>query len=104
MPSPGRRSIHIGNSGQVRAHVDSRPGNGRAKWASVGLREFGLDPPGYTATICRRDTLVLGAEFRAPNPQKVLQHMKLQGRAQVYLMARFVGEEWEKALREAAQR
>jgi len=76
----------------------------RAKWASVGLREFGLDPPGYTATISRRDTLVLGAEFRAPNPQKVLQHIKLQGRAQVYLMARFVGEEWEKALREAAQR
>jgi len=50
----------------------------RAKWASVGLREFGLDPPGYTATISRRDTLVLGAEFRAPNPQKVLQHMNFR--------------------------
>jgi hypothetical protein len=76
----------------------------RAKWASVGLREFELDPPGYTATSSRQDTLVLGAEFGAPNPQKILQHMKLQGHAQVYLMARFVGEEWEKALREAAQR
>jgi hypothetical protein len=42
----------------------------------------------------RRDaTTVLGAEFGAPNPQKTLQHMKLQGHAQVYLMARFVGEE-----------
>jgi len=47
---------------------------------------------------------VLGAEFGAPNLQKVHQHMKLQGHAQVYLMARFAGEEWEKALREAAQR
>ena len=76
----------------------------RAKWASVGLRDFGLDPPGYTATISRRDTLVLRAEFGAPNPQKVLQHAKLQGRAQIYLRARFVGEEWGTALREAAQR
>jgi len=55
----------------------------RAKWPSVGLREFGLDLPGYTATISRRDNLVLGAEFGAPNPQKVLQRMKLQGRDQV---------------------
>ena len=30
--------------------------------------------------------------------------MKLQGRARICLMARFVGEDWEKALREAAQR
>jgi len=36
--------------------------------------------------------------------ETALQHMKLQGRVQVYPMARFVGEEWEKALREAAQR
>ncbi len=64
-----------------------------AKWASVGLREFGLGPSGYTATISRRDTLVLGVEFGAPNPQKVLQHMKFQGGAQVHLMAHFVGEE-----------
>jgi len=32
-------------------------------------------------------------EFGAPNPQKVLQHMKFQGGAQVHLMAHFVGEE-----------
>ena len=44
---------------------------------------------------------MLGAEFGAPNPQRVLQYMKLGGRDQVYLMSRFIGEEWEKALREA---
>lgn len=73
----------------------------RAEWAPVGLREFGLDPPGFVATLYHRDTPVIGAEFGAPNPQQVLQYMKLQGREQVYLMARFVGQEWEKALREA---
>lgn len=73
----------------------------RAEWSPIGLREFGLDPPGYTATLYRRGTAVLGAEFGAPNPQKVLQYMKLGGRDQVYLMSRFIGEEWEQAIREA---
>jgi hypothetical protein len=73
----------------------------QAEWAPSGLREFGLDPPGYTAILYRGDTPVLGAQFGTPNPQKVLQYMKLQGHDQVYLMSRFIGEEWEKALREA---
>ena len=73
----------------------------RDEWAPSGLREFGLDPPGYTAILYRGSTPVLRAEFGAANPQKVLQYMKLEGRDQVYLMSRFVGEEWEKALREA---
>jgi hypothetical protein len=75
----------------------------RAEWAPVGLREFGLDPPGYTAILYHQGTAVLGAEFGAPNPQKVLQYLKLQGRDQVYLMSRFIGEEWEKALHEATE-
>jgi len=76
----------------------------REEWAPIGLREFGLDPPGYTATLYRRDTPVVGAEFGVPNPQKVLQYMKLQGRDQIYLMSRFIGEEWEQTLREAAEK
>jgi hypothetical protein len=73
----------------------------RQEWVSLGLREFGLDPPRYTATLYRGGTAVLGAQFGAPNPQQVLQYMKLEGRDQVYLMSRFIGQEWEKALREA---
>lgn len=73
-----------------------------AEWEPVGLREFGLEPPHYTAILYHRDTTVLGAEFGAPNPQQVLQYLKLQGHDEVYLMARFIGEEWEKAMREAS--
>ena len=73
----------------------------RAEWSPIGLREFGLDPPGYTATLYHRGVIVLGAEFGTPNPQQVLQYMKLAGRDQVYLMSRFVGEEWERAIRGA---
>src|SRR5262249_12403420 len=73
----------------------------RAEWAPIGLGEFGLDPPSYTATLYRGGGPVLGAQVGAPNPQQVLQYMKLDGRDQVYLMSRFVGQEWEQALREA---
>jgi hypothetical protein len=75
----------------------------RTEWVSVGLREFGLDPPGYTATLYRRDVEVLGAEFGALNPQRVLQYMRLHGGDRIYLMSRFVGQEWENALREATR-
>jgi hypothetical protein len=85
--------LHVSAPIRVIEHVE---------WAPLGLSEFGLDPPGYTATLYRLGTPVLGAEFGAPNPQKVLQYMKLQGRDQVYLMSRFIGAEWEKILREAS--
>jgi hypothetical protein len=45
----------------------------QAEWAPSGLREFGLDPPGYTAILYRGNAPVLGAEFGAQNPQKVLR-------------------------------
>jgi hypothetical protein len=73
----------------------------RAEWSPVGLREFGLEPPGYSATLYRKGAAVLAVEFGSPNPQKVLQYMKLGGRDQVYLMSRFIGEEWEKVMGEA---
>jgi hypothetical protein len=76
----------------------------REEWSSVGLGEFGLDPPGYSTTLYRKGEAVLAAEFGAPNPQQVLQYMKLGGRDQLYLMSRFIGEEWEKAIGEAAGR
>jgi hypothetical protein len=75
----------------------------RVEWAPYGLREFGLDPPGFSATLYRRDARVIGAEFGAANPQKVLQYMRLQGRDEVYLMSRFVGHEWEQTLSEASR-
>jgi hypothetical protein len=88
--TPMQLALHEGGSGELPSLL-----------RLAGLREFGLDPPGYTAILYRGNTPVLGAEFGAPNPQKVLQYMKLQGRDQVFLMSRFIGEEWEKALRDA---
>jgi hypothetical protein len=76
----------------------------RDEWAPIGLREFGLDPPRYTAVLFRGRAAVLEAHFGAPNPQQVLQYMKLERGNEVYLMSRFIGQEWEQALREVAGR
>src|SRR5262249_60827379 len=59
----------------------------RAEWSPVGLGEFGLEPPGYTATLYRKGVPVLAAAFGAPNPQQVLQYMKLGRHHQGYLMS-----------------
>jgi hypothetical protein len=72
-----------------------------SEWTSLGLREFGLDPPGLVATLYRGETRVLEAAFGAPNPQQVLQYMKLTDHDRVYLMSRFIGAEWEELIRES---
>lgn len=73
-----------------------------AEWRPLGLREFGLDPPAFAATLYRGNGRVLEAEFGAANPQQVLQYMRLQGGDQIYLMSRFIGTEWEACIRESA--
>jgi hypothetical protein len=102
-PLPSARAAHLDASLKF-MHVSApvrvmEP----AEWSPVGLREFGLDPPGFVATLYRGETLVLEAAFGAPNPQQVLQYMRLAGHDQVYLMSRFIGAEWEQLLRDATR-
>jgi hypothetical protein len=75
----------------------------RREWSEQGLREFGLDPPTYSAALFHGERRLLAAEFGSPNPQQVLQYMHLDGREQVYVMSRFIGQEWEQVLAEAAR-
>jgi len=72
-----------------------------AEWAGQGLREFGLETPVYSAAFFRGGRRLLAVAFGSPNPQRVLQYMRVEGRDQVYVMSRFLGEEWEQALAEA---
>jgi hypothetical protein len=75
----------------------------RSEWAEQGLREFGLDPPTYVAALFQGERRLLAAGFGSPNPQKVLQYMHIDGRDQVYVMSRFIGEEWEHILAQAGR-
>jgi hypothetical protein len=73
----------------------------RTEWAEHGLREFGLDPPAYSAALFGGGRRLLAVGFGSPNPQKVLQYMRIEDREQVYVMSRFLGQEWERVLAEA---
>ena len=42
--------------------------------------------------------------FGARNPEEYLQYMRLDGDARLYLMSRFVGEEWSQAMSAAMAR
>ncbi len=73
----------------------------RQEWAEHGLGEFGLDRPALSAVLLKDGRRLLAMHFGSINPQKVLQYMRIDGQDDVYVMSRFVGEEWERALAEA---
>lgn len=75
----------------------------RQEWFEQGLREFDLDPPRYSAVLFQGKRRLLAAGFGSPTPQQVLQYMHLDGREQVYVMSRFIGQEWEQVLAEAGR-
>ncbi len=60
------------------------------------LAAFGLDHPRVSVTLYEGPTRVITAHFGAHNPGGLLQYMKVDGRDEVFLMSRFVGEQWEK--------
>ncbi len=76
----------------------------REEYRGTALAEYGLDPPRYTVFLVEGGRTVLEAGFGVPNPQKVLQYMRLRGHDEVHLMSRFVGKEWERVLDAAAAR
>ncbi len=73
----------------------------RDEWTDGALREFGLEPPSYAVTLAPDGAAPLEAAFGVPNPQKVLQYMRVTGHDTVYLMSRFVGQEWEHVINAA---
>jgi len=66
------------------------------------LRDFGLTPPRISVTLYARSAPVLTARFGANNPGGLLQYMQVDGRSEMFLMSRFVGEQWEQLAGELA--
>jgi hypothetical protein len=58
-------------------------------------REFGLEPPRLRATLRHGKETVIAPVFGARNPDDTAQYMSLAGKPEIYLMSRFVGQEWE---------
>jgi len=64
-------------------------------------REFGLDQPHLSIVLFEGERQVIGAQFCGRNPDGMLQYVALEGRRELYLLSRFVGEEWDAAAKAA---
>jgi hypothetical protein len=76
-----------------------------AELAGADVAGFELDPPRFVAKLyADGPTPVLAARFGAANPEGYLQYVRVEGDPRVYLLSRFVGEEWTRALSESLHR
>jgi hypothetical protein len=64
-------------------------------------KQFKLDQPQISIVLFEGDRPVLGAHFGGRNPGGMLQYVAVEGRPQLFLLSRFVGEEWERAAQAA---
>jgi len=70
-----------------------------AELAGADVAGFELDPPHIVARLYADGPApVLAAQFGAYNPDGYLQYVRIEGERRIYLLSRFVGEEWAKAL------
>ena len=73
-----------------------------AELAGADVAGFELDPPRFVAKLYANGPApVLVAQFGAYNPDGYLQYVRVEGEPRIYLLSRFVGEEWTKALNES---
>jgi len=78
---------------------------GPEELAGVDVAAFELDPPRIEARLYRRGFRpILSAHFGSHNPDGFLQYMRIDGDPSVYLVSRFVGEEWMEALNRSLRR
>jgi hypothetical protein len=58
-------------------------------------RDFGLELPRVRFTLFQNGQPVIGARFGSHNIEDTAQYMMIEGQPELYMMSRFVGQEWE---------
>jgi len=66
-----------------------------AEYQGTNPREFGLDNPQLSIALFEGSSPVIAAHFGGRNPDDYLQYMTVDGRRELFLLSRFVGQEWE---------
>ena len=70
-----------------------------AELAGIDAAPFGLESPRIEARLYEDgETPVLTARFGERNPDDFLQYMRVDGDPRLFLISRFVGEEWTAAM------
>ena len=76
-----------------------------AELAQADIAGFELDPPQLVARLyAEGETPVLVAHFGGRNPDGFLQYMRIDGDPRIFLISRFVGQEWQEALNRSLPR
>lgn len=65
-----------------------------AEFRGTDLREFGLDRPVLSIALHADAMPALQVRFGGRNPDDMLQYVAVEGRAEIFLLSRFVGQEW----------
>jgi hypothetical protein len=62
------------------------------------LAEFGLDPPRYVVSVEVPGRTPFSVRFGGSNAQGLAQYVQIEGRDEIVLLPRYVGEAWEAAV------
>ena len=65
-----------------------------ADFRGTDAREFGLDRPALAVVLHTDAGPALRAQFGGRSPDDMSQYMTIEGRPELFLMSRFVGQEW----------
>ena len=65
-----------------------------AELTGVDSHEFGLDRRALSIALHADPGPVIHVRFGSRNPDDMLQYMAIEGRLEIVLMSRFVGDEW----------
>ncbi len=65
------------------------------EFAGASGDPYGIENPTIMVRLLSVDGSVLSAKFGNRAPDGILQYLKLEGRAEIYLMSGFVGETWD---------
>ena len=68
-----------------------------SEYKGTDAKQFGLDQPRLSIVLFEGERPVLGAHFGGRNPDGMLEYVMVEGRRELYLLSRFVGEEWDAA-------
>lgn len=66
-----------------------------AEYQGTNPHEFGLDHPQLSIALFEGSRPAIAAHFGGRNPDDFLQYVTVEGKRELFLLSRFVGQEWD---------
>jgi len=66
-----------------------------SEYQGTNPQEFGLDHPQLSIALFEGSRPAIAATFGGRNPDDFLQYVTVEGKRELFLLSRFVGQEWD---------